>query len=247
MDADSLFAVLEMQVYPLPGLEEPVGSLTHLVGALIFTALLVPLVRRGRGDALRVGLLTVYGFSCVFLLAMSGIYHMMPEGTADRAAMGRMDRAAIFILIAGTHTPVQGIFFRGLARWGVIAVMWGLALTGIILFTAFFEQMTSGLVTAVYILLGWVAGSAGLILWQRLGTAEIVLLLGGGIIYSAGAILMGLEWPIVIPGVVGPHEVWHFAVLTAMAMHWVFLFKNARQDMDPPAEVVSLHTTSVAS
>lgn len=221
-----------MQVHSLPGFHEPIGALTHLVGALTFAALAVPLIRRARGDARRLALFAVYAFACVFLLAMSGVYHMLPEESGGRAVLARLDKAAIFVLIAGTHTPVQGLFFRGVARWGVLAAMWTLVAAGITLFTVFFDELPHGLGTTVYILLGWIAGVSGLVVWRRQGTAQIRLLILGGIFYSVGAVLMGLEWPTLIPGVLGAHEVWHFAVLAGMALHWTFLFRNARRSLD---------------
>ncbi len=223
-----------MQAHPLPGFQEPVGALTHLVGALVFAGLAVPLLRRGRGDRVRIALLAVYAFASVFLLSMSGVYHMLPEGSAGRSVLARLDKAAIFVMIAGTHTPVQGIFFRGAARWGVLAVMWSLAALGITLFTVFHDRLPRGLGTTVYLLLGWIAAASGIVVWRRVGTAVIRPVVLGGVAYSVGAILLGLEWPTLVPGILGPHEVWHFAVLLGMALHWRFLFDNARRGIDPP-------------
>jgi channel protein (hemolysin III family) len=217
-----------MQVHPLPGFYEPIAASTHLIGAAVFAVLAVPLLSRARGDRHRVAALAVYSFGCVFLLAMSGVYHMLPEGGAGRPVLARLDKAAIFVLIAATHTPVQTIFFRGRARWGVLAVMWGLVALGITLFTVFFDRLPRGLGTTVYLLLGWIAGVSGLIVWRRYGTMRIRLLLLGGVFYSVGAILLGLEWPTLIPGVFGPHELWHFAVLVGMALHWRFLYRTVR-------------------
>ncbi len=227
---------LAMQVHSIPGFHEPVGALTHLVGALSFAALAIPLLRRGRGDARRLALLAVYAFACVLLLAMSGVYHMLAEGGSGRAVLARLDKAAIFVLIAGTHTPVQGLFFRGIARWGVLAAMWTIAAAGITLFTVFFDQLPRGLGTTVYLLLGWIAGLSGLVVWRRFGMARVRLLILGGVVYSVGAILLGLDWPTPIPGVFGPHELWHLAVLAGMALHWTFLFENARRSLDGRAD-----------
>lgn len=224
-------------IHPLPGLHEPVAALTHLVGALSFASLSLPLIRRASGDRGRAALLTVYAFSSVFLLAMSGVYHMLPQESSGRAVLARLDKAAIFVLIAGTHTPIQGIFFRGIARWGVIATMWLLVATGITLFTVFFDQIPESLSTGIYVLLGWIAGSAGLVVWRRRGTAEIRWLIGGGVVYSIGAVLLRCGWPTWVPGVIGPHEFWHFAVLSAMSMHWTFLFRVADREFAEESEV----------
>ncbi len=223
-----------MQVYPLPGFFEPFGAFTHLGGALVFAVLTIPLLRRGRGDGRRVLLLSVFAFSCVLLLSMSGVFHMLREGGTARDVLGRLDKAAIFVLIAGTHTPVQGFFFRGLTRWGVIALMWTLVAAGVTLFSVFYDSLPRGLGTSVYLLLGWIAGTAGIGVWRRYGTARIGLLILGGVVYSVGAILLGLDWPIIVPGVIGAHELWHVAVLVAMGLHWKFVLQNAHRQLDGP-------------
>lgn len=220
------------QTHSLPGFYEPFSALSHLIGALVFALLAVLLVRRGRGDARRILFLGVFAGTSVLLLSMSGVYHMLVEGSTARNVLGRLDKAAIFALIAGTHTPIQGLFFRGLARWGMLALMWLVAATGITLFSVFYDSLPRGLGTTVYILMGWIAGGAGLVVWRRQGTSRIWLLLLGGGFYSVGAISLGLEWPTVLPGVLGPHEVWHVAVLAAMGLHWKFIFENAQRPLD---------------
>ena len=163
---------------------------------------------------------------------MSGVFHMLEEGSTGRNVLGRLDKAAIFALIAGTHTPVQGLFFRGVARWGVLGLMWLVAATGITLFSVFYDSLPRGLGTTVYLVMGWIAGVAGIVVWRRQGTSRVWLLILGGVVYSLGAIFLGLEWPTIWPGTLGPHELWHVAVLAAMGLHWKFVFENARQPMD---------------
>ncbi len=221
-----------MQVVPLPGFFEPFSAMVHLFGALVFALLAIPLLHKAHGDGRRVALLAVYAFACVLLISMSGVFHMLQGEGAARDVLGRHDKAAIFILIAGTHTPVQGLFFRGVARWGVLLAMWLIAATGITLFSIFYEELPRGLGTGVYLLLGWIASLSGLIVWRRIGTAQIALLLLGGVAYSLGAILLGLDWPTLVPGIFGAHELWHLAVLTGMGLHWRFLFQNASRRME---------------
>ena len=224
------------QVRSLPGFHEPFNALTHLVGALTFAVLAVVLVRRGSGDARRMLFLGIFATTGVLLLSMSGVFHMLEVGSTGRNVLGRLDKAAIFALIAGTHTPVQGLFFRGFARWGGLAAMWLLAATGITLFSIYYHSIPSGLGTGIYLAMGWLASVAGIVVWRRKRTSRVWLLVAGGLVYSAGAILLGLEWPTLLPGVLGPHELWHVAVLTAMALHWRFMFENARQPVDGELE-----------
>lgn len=92
----------DLAIYPIPGFSEPVSSLTHLGGAGVFGLLSIGLLRRGWGDTGRVVALAVFAFSCVLLLAVSGVYHLLAPGYAGWVVMRRLDRAAIFGLIAGT-------------------------------------------------------------------------------------------------------------------------------------------------
>lgn len=229
-----------MPVYPLPGFFEPFSAFTHLAGALVFLVLGVKLVRRARGDRARVLFFAIYGFCAVFLLAMSGVYHMMTEETTARDVLGRLDFAAIFTLIAGTHTPAQGLFFRGPTRWLPLGLMWILAITGITLFSVFYHEVSPWLGNAIFLGLGWFAGVFGLVLWRRLGFAQVRLLVLGGVAYSIGAVCMGLQWPTLIPGIIGPHEIWHIAVLIAMSMHWRFLYLHAHYPTSGPTPGRSL-------
>lgn len=219
-------------IVPLPGFYEPFSALTHLGGALVFAYLSAPLLRRASGDRRRIAALAVFSFASVFLLSMSGVFHMLREGSAARSVLGRLDHAGIFVLIAGTHTPVQALFFRGLARWGGLAAMWSVAVTGITLFSVFYHSLPAGLGVGIYLTMGWIAGGAGIVVWRRRGTEDLRLLVLGGVVYSAGALLLGLDRPTLLPGVVGPHEVWHVAVLTALCMHWRFFFNHADAPMD---------------
>src|SRR5687767_13132626 len=99
----------------IPGFGDPVSSLTHLAAAVVFAILSGFLVARGRGDAGRAASLAVFAFSCVLLLSMSGVYHLLTPDTAARAVLMRLDHAAIFVLIAGSFTPIHVILLRN--RW----------------------------------------------------------------------------------------------------------------------------------
>jgi hemolysin III len=174
-----------MPVYSLPGFFEPVSALTHLSGAATFAVLAVVLVRRGRGDAARVTLLSIFAASSVLLLSVSAASHMLPEG-GGRNVLSRLDGAAIFVLIAGTHTAVHGLFFRAFARWGAVILMWAITAAAISVFAVFAGDLPGIVVTAVYLALGWTAGVSGIVIWRRFGTARIVLPLAGGPSTRAG-------------------------------------------------------------
>ena len=215
------------EFYRLSGIRDPVSALSHLVGAAAFVVLGCMLLRRGRGDAGRMAFLGVYAVACVFLLLMSGLYHMTKPGSTLHTVMLRLDHGAIFVLIAGTFTPIHGLLFRGALRWAPLVLIWIAAAAGVVLKAAFFDQMAEWLGLAFYITLGWLGAVSGFLLWRRYGFAFIRPLLLGGIAYSVGAVADFLRRPVFIPGVFQSHELFHVAVLVGALLHWRFTWQFA--------------------
>lgn len=127
--------------YAIPGFSDPISSLSHLAGALICLGMTFPLLRRAGGHGGRIVYLSVFAFSCVLLLSMSGVYHLLHPGGMARAVLMRLDHGAIFVLIAGSFTPIHGILFSGLGRWVPLALIWAAAITALTLKTVFFADL----------------------------------------------------------------------------------------------------------
>jgi channel protein (hemolysin III family) len=212
-------------IYSIPGFSEPVSALSHLLGAVVLFVLSLFLLRRGWGDWRRVFFLWVFTFAGVFLLSMSGVYHLLTPGGGGRAVLQRLDHSAIFFLIAGTFTPVHGILFRGWLRWLPLLFMWAAAATGITLKVIFFDDVSEWFGLVLYLALGWTGISSGLVLYWRFGYRFVSPLLWGALAYTVGATLEFLRWPILIPGVVHAHELFHFSVLVGLLLHWRFLMQ----------------------
>jgi channel protein (hemolysin III family) len=215
------------ELYHLPGFNDPFSAISHLAGAVIFLVLGLLLLRRGRGDWARLVFLGIYVFSCVFLLSMSGVYHMMAQGGTARRVMDRLDHGAIFVLIAGTFTPAHGILFRGWLRWAPLLLIWAAAITGITLKVIFFDALPEWLGLSFYLALGWLGTVSGIILGRRYGFAFIAPLLFGGVAYTIGGLMDIFGWPILVPRVIQPHEVFHVAVLVGVFCHWLFVWQFA--------------------
>jgi channel protein (hemolysin III family) len=207
----------------IPGFSEPVSSLTHLAGAVVFAILSASLIARGRGDARRVISLAVFAFSCVLLLSFSGVYHLLTPGTAARGVLMRLDHAAIFVLIAGSFTPVHVIRLRGLWHWHLLAWIWLAAIAGLVLKTVYFEATPQWLGLLMYLGLGWLGVISTVALARRSGVRFVLPLVWGALAYTIGAVAEFLEWPVLVPGIVGPHEVFHLAVLAGISFHWAFI------------------------
>lgn len=218
-----------MAVHPIPGFFEPVNSIMHLVAAGVFAALGLRLVLRNRGCGVRVTVLSIFAIASVFMLSMSGVYHMLnAESTAARV-LYRLDMASIFVLIAGTFTAVHGMYFRGAARWVGLILMWLASIVGLTLTVVFVEHIPWGVSTMMYLLLGWITSVSVIVAWREHGWRYVRLLMYGGVAYSIGAILLELQWPTVVEGVIEPHEVWHIAVIVGLSLHWRFVAKQARE------------------
>lgn len=193
----------------------------------MFLALGIALVRRASGHWSDVAALAVFAFGGVFLLSTSGVYHLLSPGSAGRAVLQRLDHAAIFFMIAGTFCAVQALLFRGAWRWGVIIVLWVTTATAITLKTIFFTDVPESLSLAMYLGLGWIGAVSGWRIYRRHGWTFVRPLVYGACAYSLGAVLEYLRQPELIPGVVGPHELFHVAVLAGLAWHWRFLYDLA--------------------
>ncbi|MDY6978407.1 MAG: hemolysin III family protein [Pseudomonadota bacterium] len=218
----------DVPIIPIAGFSEPFSSLTHLLAAGVFFVLGILLMIRGRGHAGRVAALGIFSFSIVFLLAMSGVYHLLePAGTA-RAVLQRLDHAGIFFLIAGTFTPIHGLLFTRSLRWGILLFIWVVAITGITLKSIFFKEMAEWLGLTLYLGLGWVGALTGVLLYRRFHFQFIKYLLLGALAYTIGAVFEYLRTPVLIEGVIGPHELFHIFVLLGISFHFAFVFQFAR-------------------
>ena len=206
----------------IPGFSDPVSSLTHLAAAVVFAILGPFLIARGRG-ARPVPSRAVFVFSCVLLLSLSGVYHLLTPGTAGRSVLMRLDHAAIFVLIAGSFSPVHAILLRDLWHWHLLAWIWFLAIAGLALKTVYFDAMPQWLGLLMYLGLGWLGLISTIALARRFGVRFVLPLVWGALAYTIGALVDFLEWPVLIAGVIGPHEVFHLGVVAGIAFHWAFI------------------------
>ncbi len=213
--------------YSIPGFNDPFSSLSHLIGAGVFLILSFFLVRRSWGDFSRVFAFGTFAFSCVFMLSMSGVYHLLSDDGTGRMVLQRLDHASIFVLIVGTMTPIHRMLFTGFMRWGWILIVWSIAITAITLKTIFFTVVPEWIGLSFFLGLGWLGTVTCGLLWYRRGTEYAKSILWGGLCYTIGAIIEFLWQPVLIKGVIGPHELFHIAVLAGISFHWRFIFSLA--------------------
>ena len=170
-----------MNPIPILGFADPVSSWSHLLGAGIAFVGGFFLWHRGRGNAARMTSLMVFSFSLVFLFSMSGTFHMLEFGGTARDVLRRLDHAGIWLLIAGTFTPIHVILFRGGMRWAILLLIWVLAITGLVLEVVFFTSFPESLLLSFFLGLGWLGAVSGGHFMLRFRDPTIRLLAAGGI------------------------------------------------------------------
>ena len=210
---------------PKGRLREPVNGLTHLAaGLLAFIGLVVLMATAasaGRTDQLVA--FGVFGVSLISLYAASTLYHLLPLSPVGVARLRRLDHMTIFVLIAGTYTPFCLLALDGGWRWGLLGLIWGLALGGVLLKLLWMDA-PRWLSVVLYLAMGWVAVIAAPALYRAVPAEGMAWVLSGGLTYSMGALVYGLERPNPLPGVFGFHEVWHLFVVAGSACHfWAVL------------------------
>ncbi|MDP9403294.1 MAG: hemolysin III family protein [Actinomycetota bacterium] len=169
----------------------------------------------------------VYGVALCALFGVSATYHRLRWSPPARRRMRRLDHATIFVMIAGSYTPLCLLVLRGATGNAILAVAWVGAVVGVAFAaTGVAEKSVVGL--ACYIGLGWVMVVALPQLLRRLSATELLLIVVGGLLYTAGAIVLGTRRPDPSPRVFGYHEIWHVMVAAASVCHYITIFSVVR-------------------
>ncbi len=214
-------------IISIPGFSEPFSSISHLLAAALFSFSGLVLLLRSRGCHGRFYSIGIFIFSVVFLLSMSGVFHLLEPGGEPRSILRRLDHAAIFTLIAGTFTPIHVLLFSGWRRWSVLAVIWGFAIAGITVKTLYFNEFPEWVGLTLYMSMGWIGALSAILIYHLHGGRYLVPLIAGAVAYTVGAILEFLRMPTLIDGVVGPHELFHIFVIFGISFHWLLIARIA--------------------
>jgi channel protein (hemolysin III family) len=222
----------EMRVIAIPGFSDPVSAMTHLLGSAVFAVAGVFLVRKGSqaddpGWNWSMTALAVFVFAAVAQLSISGTYHILQPGLSPRLVLQRMDHTAIFVLIAASFIPVHVILFEGWRRWLIPLLLISLAVSGITVKLFYFEGVPEIAGLAFYLAMGWVGAYSCYMLYRRYGWQFIRPAVWGGVAYTLGGAIEFLRWPVLFEGIVGPHEIFHLAVLVGLGFHFRFGFSIA--------------------
>ena len=161
----------------------------------------------------------IYALSLAGLYGSSTLYHRLPWSPRSLRWMKRLDHSMIFVLIAGTYTPLALLVLHGPWRVATLSVVWGGAALGIVLKLVRIDGLHA-LTGALYIALGWMAVLAMPEIVRGISGPAVGLLFSGGVLYTAGAVVLARNRPNPIPSTYGYHEIWHTCVIAATACHY---------------------------
>ena len=203
---------------------DPVSAISHFIGFIFSIIGTIVLIIEGSraGGALYVVAFAAFGVAMICLYLASTLYHWLNLGEKGTLILRKLDHVMIYIMIAGTYTPICLIALPGLwGKWLLISI-WTLAIGGILL-TLFWFKAPRWLTTGIYILMGWLVIVALVPMSRVFSPAGFFWLFAGGIFYTIGGIIYGLKKSFInLPGF-GFHEVFHIFVLLGSIFHYFLM------------------------
>lgn len=206
---------------------EPFSGFSHLIGAFLsFIGFLIMIYSQVINKSCTVVSLTgamVFCTSMILLYSASGIYHLVNASTSIINILRKIDHSMIFVLIAGTYTPICLSLLKSPLQNYMIIIIWSLAIVGIF-FKTFWINCPSWLSSGIYILMGWIAIFFFKPMSSNVEASGLFLLVLGGIIYTIGGIIYCLEKRNK-KRTFGAHEIFHLFVIAGSIMHYIFIYK----------------------
>ncbi|WP_075717400.1 PAQR family membrane homeostasis protein TrhA [Roseburia sp. 499] len=208
-------------------LKEPGSSITHFIGMLMALFAATPLLIRAstNPDKVHVISLAIFIISMVLLYAASATYHALDLSEHTNRILRKLDHMMIFVLIAGSYTPVCVIVLGGKLGYTLLALVWGIALVGILI-KGFWITCPKWFSSVLYIAMGWVCVLAFTQIINSLSAQAFGWLLAGGIIYTIGGVIYALKLPIFNAKHknFGSHEIFHLFVMGGSICHFIVMY-----------------------
>lgn len=195
--------------------QEITNCISHGIGAIlsIFGLIILLYISIQKEDIWRIVSFAIYGTTLVFLYTSSTIYHIVTDNR-KKHIFRVLDHIAIFLLIAGSYTPLTLVLLRGTLGWIIFGAIWLIALLGISMKIFFFSK-TKALSLVLYIIMGWLIVAASKPIISILPTGILNLLIAGGLCYSLGIIFY------ITPKIPYNHTIWHIFVLAGSLTHFL--------------------------
>jgi hemolysin III len=198
---------------------------SHAFATWLAVAGVVALILLARGDHIKQLSLLLYGACMVLLFLVSGLYHCWRWSPTLQATWKRFDHANVFVMIAGTYTPVAINILSGWTRVATLTTSWGMALMGVAL-VLWNVRLPRLITTTLSLLMGWISLVIAPALVARVGWVGLAHLFTGGALYSLGALAYALRRPRLWPRVFGYHEVFHLLVIAATVAFFAFMVQE---------------------
>lgn len=208
-------------------IKDPGSAITHFIGMLMAIFAAVPLLIRAAHEPGRIYMisLAIYAASLVLLYAASTTYHTFDLSEKINTVLKKIDHMMIFVLIAGSYTPICLLVLKGRTGIILLSLVWGIAIVGILI-KAFWVFCPKWVSSVLYIGMGWTCVLAFTQILNSMSTAAFGWLLAGGIIYTIGGVIYALKLPIFNSRHqnFGSHEIFHLFVMGGSACHFVVIY-----------------------
>lgn len=209
-------------------LKDPGSAITHFIGMMMAMFAATPLILRAMRapDTVHVISLSIFIVSMILLYATSTTYHTFDLSERTNKILKKLDHCMIFVLIAGSYTPICLIVLHGRTGFMLLALVWSIAILGII-FKLCWVTCPKWVSSVLYIAMGWVCVLAFTQILNSLPAAAFNWLLAGGIIYTVGGIIYALKLPIFNAHhkYFGSHEIFHLFVMAGSICHFIMMFE----------------------
>ncbi|MBN1535637.1 MAG: hemolysin III family protein [Anaerolineales bacterium] len=211
---------------------DPVSGLTHLIAAIIATVGLIFLLYHARDNTVKIISCLIYGISLILMFSASAAYHLTKASEKVILFLRKLDHSAIYLLIAGTYTPICMHYFTGFYRWGLLAIVWGIAVIGVAV-KMFIINVPRWVNAGIYLLMGWLCILAIKPMLTAMPVGALVWLMVGGLFFTLGAIIYMTKIFNFYPGVFGFHEVWHIFVILGCLSHFIVILAYIASNGSP--------------
>lgn len=205
-------------------IREPGSAITHFIACLMTAIAASPLLVKAHNGVTTIAL-TIFCLSMILLYGASALYHSVNVSERVLRVFRKIDHMMIFVLIAGSYTPVCLIVLGGNMGYSLLTLVWGVALIGMLV-KAFWITCPKWFSSLIYIAMGWLCLLVFSTLWDTLPHAAFGWLLAGGIIYTIGGIIYALKLPVFnsLHKYFGSHEIFHLFVMGGSICHFIFMY-----------------------
>jgi hemolysin III len=204
-------------------LKHPFSGLSHLTGAVLSLIGLIFLLVAAGGRPWHTVSFAIYGTTLVLLYTASALYHLLHVPPHQEENLFAIDRAAIYLLIAGTYTPVCLVALPPAWGWSLLGIVWTLAIAGIVVDTISRRKSPDWLQALLYLFTGWIFLIAAVPLVRALPPAGMFWLGAGCLVYTIGSVICVTNRPHLRPGIFTAHDLWHVLVMAGSICHFILM------------------------